>query len=194
MADLRGAEPVLSRRTLQRRVRRRLPAAGRLRLEQPRLRPGLRECRRPRRRHRRWRADPLRRESARRSLLGGARRRPGLLRRRHLVLPQAVPAAGGLRHQRVRLPDRLRRRDLHLGAQRQRRSRPSRRNADRRNRGVPNMGIDHPGIVFASPAFADSEAGSRTGPRHLRHRARSSTRPWSQFLTCQPICPPGTTP
>ena len=122
------------------------------------LRPGVRERHRPRRHHRRRRADPLRRRQSRRSLLGRARCRPGLFRRRHVVLPQAVSAAGRLWHQRVPLPVRSRRRGVTPG--------PARVGAevDPRvemqavaSRGEPDMGIDVPVISFASPAFADSE-------------------------------------
>ena len=62
---------------------RRLPAAGRLRLERPRPRPGLHERRGDRRRHRRRRAGPRRRASSNADLLWAARGvGPRVLRRR----------------------------------------------------------------------------------------------------------------
>ncbi len=127
-----GAQPVLPRRPLQGRLPRWLSVAGRIRLEQPDLRPGLRECHRSGRHHRRRRADPLRRRQSRRSLLGRPRRRPGLFRRCDVVSPQAVPAARRLWHQRVPLPVRPGRGGLHVGSRRRRRSRPAGRAAGRR--------------------------------------------------------------
>ena len=46
------------------------------------------------------------------------------------------------------------------------------------SRSVPSMGLDSPAIVFASPAFADSEKGSRRGPGDFRQlpRRRQSDR------------------
>ena len=61
MADLEAQGLFFPGGSLQRCLPRRLPAAGRVRLEQPHFRPGLRERRRPRRHHRRRRADSLRR-------------------------------------------------------------------------------------------------------------------------------------
>lgn len=56
-----------------------------------------------------------RRESSR-SVLGGARCRSGVLRGRHGLSSEAVPEAGRLRHEPVRLSVRLRRGGVHLGA------------------------------------------------------------------------------
>ena len=66
---------VLPGRTQPRSGRRRLPAAGRLWMERPRLRTGVPEHPGDRRRHRRGRADSRRRRRSPRSPLGGARRR-----------------------------------------------------------------------------------------------------------------------
>ena len=109
--------PFLPGRPLQGRRAGRLPAAGRLRLEQPRARTGLRERARPRRRHSRRRTAPLQSRPQLRSLLGGKGFRPRLLRRRHCVPPPPAPPACGLRQQPLRLPHRPGRRDLHVGAE-----------------------------------------------------------------------------
>ena len=88
--DARRARPLLPRRPLPRRRARRLPAAGRLRLERPRARARVHERRGDRRGHRRRRAGPRRRGRERRPVLGGARLRPRLLRRRHPLPPAPV--------------------------------------------------------------------------------------------------------
>ena len=82
---------------------RRVPAAGRVRLEQPDLRPRVRECHRRRCDYRRRRTAPLQRRQPRRPLLGCPRRRPRVFRCRHVVSPQAVPASRRLWHQRLSL-------------------------------------------------------------------------------------------
>ena len=95
----RRARPVLPGRPLHRRRRRRLPAAGRLRLERAGPRAGVHERRGDRRRHRRRRARPRRRRAARRPVLGGARLGPGffgVVTRFHLRLyprPRSSPTA-----------------------------------------------------------------------------------------------------
>ena len=188
-----GAGPVLPRRALQRCLPRRLSVAGRVRLEQPHLRPGVRERRRPRRHHRRRRADPLRRRQSRRSVLGCPRRRPGLFRRGHVVLPEAVSASGRLRHQRVRVPDRAWPTRYTRGPERQRRSGPPRRDADRRlPQRARTWASTHPAIVFASPAFADSEQEAEKALA-LFGTCPVVDQALVKIPTCQPICRPGTT-
>jgi len=55
------------------------------------------------------------------------------------------------------------------------------------------MGIDRPAIVFASPAFADSEQEAEQA-LSIFGTVPVVEKAWFSFLTCQPICPPGSTP
>lgn len=157
------------------RVHRRLSAAGRLRLEQPGGRAGLRKRDRAGRGDRRRRQDLHRRRASPRPVLGRPRRRTGVLRRRHRVSPQALPETGGAGQQLLRLSHRTRRRDIHLGPRHFRGSGPSRRVADRRHPQRPQRGHRPAGDRDGLPAFADTEAEAKKRS-DCSTDARSSTR------------------
>ena len=86
---------VLPGRSLRRRRGRRLPAAGRLRLERARARSGLHERAGDRRRNRRRRARSRRLAREPRSAVGCPRSGTGVLRRGHALSPEPSAAAEG---------------------------------------------------------------------------------------------------
>lgn len=138
-----------------RSLSRRLSAAGRIRLEQPDLRPGVRERDWPGRHHRRRRADPLRRRQSRRSVLGCPRRRSafGVVTSFYLKLyPRPATCGTSVYVYPFDLADEVFTWARAVSAE-----------VDPRvelqalaSRGEPSMGIDVPVISLASPAFADS--------------------------------------
>ena len=109
----RGPRPVLPRRPLPDRRHRRLPAPGRPGLERARLGLGRGVRRGGRRGHRVRRARARLDRRERRPLLGRARSRPGLPRRRHPVPPAHAARSRGTSAQTVQAysPRRLRRGD-----------------------------------------------------------------------------------
>ena len=94
----------------------RLPAPGRPGMERPSVGVGLRERARGRRGDRRRRVGPRQRRFPPRPVLGGARRRSGVLRCRHALPPRVVRPSAGVRADRLRAADRPLRRRVALGA------------------------------------------------------------------------------
>ena len=166
----RGARPVLPRRALPDRRHRRLPAPGRPGLERPRLGLGGGVRRGGRRGHRRRRAGARVGGRERRPLLGRARRRARLLRRRH-PLPPAHPAASrapradraGLRPRRLRRGDDLAARDPRVGR------------GHRRDRRADQ---DRPGHrARARCCWSPASPWSTSPPRRTPRWRRSATSP-----------------
>ena len=163
--------PRVSRRSLSQRRNRWLLAAGGSGLEQPERRVGVRAHRRDRRGHRGRRADPGRRGPQFRSAVGRARRRPGLLRRRHALSPAHPAARSGddarhldVRARRPRAPAALDRRAAAV-------ARARRRTGDRGDAPAPPGGASG-----AAPAHDRDVRHARGGGAGARAAGRVPDR------------------
>ena len=198
LAAARRARPLLPRRALPRRRPRRLPAAGRLRLERARARPGLHERRGDRRRHRRRRAGARRRDAEHADLLWAARGSGpgffGAVTRFHLRLhprPRSSPTAST--STRSRCSTRSSRWAHEIGPHVPRDDGADARHPSRRARASSEIAVTGP-VLVDSPRSEAREALAllETCPVLDRAKARAALRARRSSTTSTPRSTPPT--